>query len=116
MRRRAFGETLLLHSPPVDAIVAEGLEKRYGRVQALAGVTFSVREGEIFGLLGPNGGFSFSQQRSLASGAWSEMIPRLALPSSSLRRLTAFTLRLIPAMRLGGRVPTRPCSIPSSVT
>jgi ABC-2 type transport system ATP-binding protein len=39
----------------VDAIVAEGLEKRYGRVQALAGVTFSVRESEIFGLLGPNG-------------------------------------------------------------
>jgi ABC-2 type transport system ATP-binding protein len=39
----------------VDAIVADGLEKRYGSVQALAGVTFSVREGEIFGLLGPNG-------------------------------------------------------------
>jgi ABC-2 type transport system ATP-binding protein len=39
----------------VDAIVAEGLVKRYGSVQALAGVTFSVRSGEIFGLLGPNG-------------------------------------------------------------
>ena len=39
----------------MDAIVAEGLEKRYGKVQALAGVTFSVRESEIFGLLGPNG-------------------------------------------------------------
>ena len=35
--------------------MAEGLEKRYGTIQALAGVTFSVREGEIFGLLGPNG-------------------------------------------------------------
>jgi ABC-2 type transport system ATP-binding protein len=41
--------------PVVDAIVAEGLEKRYGSVQALAGVTFSVRAGEVFGLLGPNG-------------------------------------------------------------
>jgi ABC-2 type transport system ATP-binding protein len=39
----------------VDAIVAEALEKRYDAVQALAGVTFSVHEGEIFGLLGPNG-------------------------------------------------------------
>jgi ABC-2 type transport system ATP-binding protein len=39
----------------VDTIVVEGLEKRYGNVEALAGISFSVREGEVFGLLGPNG-------------------------------------------------------------
>ena len=31
------------------------LRKRYGRVQALAGLSMSVRPGEIFGFLGPNG-------------------------------------------------------------
>ena len=39
----------------MDAIVAEGLRKRYRAVQALDGVSFAVREGEVFGLLGPNG-------------------------------------------------------------
>ncbi|WP_254205985.1 ATP-binding cassette domain-containing protein [Nocardia alni] len=36
-------------------IQAEGLSKRYGRTQALAGVDFSVPAGTILGLLGPNG-------------------------------------------------------------
>jgi ABC-2 type transport system ATP-binding protein len=39
----------------MDAIAVEGLTKRYGAVQALAGVSFAVRQGEIFALLGPNG-------------------------------------------------------------
>jgi len=36
-------------------IEAEGLIKRYGETQALAGVDFSVPAGTILGLLGPNG-------------------------------------------------------------
>jgi ABC-2 type transport system ATP-binding protein len=37
------------------AIEALNVEKRYGTLQALAGVSLAVAEGEFFGLLGPNG-------------------------------------------------------------
>jgi len=37
------------------AIEALNVEKRYGALQALAGVSVAVAEGEFFGLLGPNG-------------------------------------------------------------
>ncbi|HEX9300279.1 MAG TPA: ATP-binding cassette domain-containing protein [Actinomycetota bacterium] len=37
------------------AIVVENLTKRFGNVEALAGVDFEVESGTVFGLLGPNG-------------------------------------------------------------
>jgi ABC-2 type transport system ATP-binding protein len=37
------------------AIEADGLEKQYGDVRALDGLSFEVEPGEFFGLLGPNG-------------------------------------------------------------
>src|SRR5579872_5605647 len=37
------------------AVMAHGLTKSYGPVQALRGVDLEVRVGEIFGFLGPNG-------------------------------------------------------------
>jgi ABC-2 type transport system ATP-binding protein len=40
----------------MDAVVSvRGVAKRYGAVEALAGVDLDIRPGEIFGLLGPNG-------------------------------------------------------------
>lgn len=36
-------------------VIVEGLRKRYGRTEALRGIDFEVRRGEILGLLGPNG-------------------------------------------------------------
>lgn len=41
-----------LGAPVVEV---RGLTKRYGEVQAVAGIDFDVRRGEVFGLLGPNG-------------------------------------------------------------
>jgi ABC-2 type transport system ATP-binding protein len=39
----------------VNAVVVEDLRKSYGATRAVAGVSFTVRYGEIFSLLGPNG-------------------------------------------------------------
>lgn len=38
-----------------EAITVNGISKCYGKVQALRGVNLSVQEGELFGLIGPDG-------------------------------------------------------------
>ena len=43
----------LLNARPV--LEAEGLEKRYGGITAVDGIDLSLREGEVLGLIGPNG-------------------------------------------------------------
>jgi ABC-2 type transport system ATP-binding protein len=51
----------------MDAIVTEDLRKRYRAVQALDGVSFAVREGEVFALLGPNGAGKSTSVRVLTT-------------------------------------------------
>ena len=51
----------------MDAIVVDELRKRYGAVQALQGVGFRVRAGEVFGLLGPNGAGKSTTVKVLAT-------------------------------------------------
>ncbi len=41
--------------PLLNAVEVEGLRKTYKPTIALDGVSFSIREGEVFGLIGPNG-------------------------------------------------------------
>jgi len=52
---------------PTTAVRVSGLTKRFGDVQALAGVDFEIPEGTIFGLLGPNGAGKTTAVRILAT-------------------------------------------------
>jgi len=51
------------------AVEVAGLEKRYGDVHAVDGITFSVAEGEVFGLLGHNGAGKTTTIRMLTGRA-----------------------------------------------
>ena len=51
----------------MKAIEVKNLVKRYGEFEAVKGVSFSVEEGEIFGLIGPNGAGKTTILRILAT-------------------------------------------------
>ncbi len=59
-------------------IEAQGLKKRYGPTQALAGVDLSVNAGSILGMLGPNGAGKTTAVRILTT---------LALPDEGRARV-----------------------------
>lgn len=52
---------------PMNAIEVNSLSKRYGKVQALRDVSFSVGKGEMFGIIGPDGAGKTSLYRILCS-------------------------------------------------
>jgi ABC-2 type transport system ATP-binding protein len=53
-------------SPPAPAIAVSTLEKRFGEVRAVDGLSFDVHAGEIFGLVGPDGAGKTTTLRMLA--------------------------------------------------
>jgi ABC-2 type transport system ATP-binding protein len=55
MQAQSIRRARCCHDGSVTAIEVEGLKKAYGEHEAVRGIDFQVRRGEVFGLLGPNG-------------------------------------------------------------
>ncbi len=68
----------------MSGIVVEGLRKNFGEFEALHGISFSIGEGEVFGLIGPNGAGKTTTLRILAT---------LLLPTEG--RVSVFGLDLV---------------------
>lgn len=64
-----------------DPIVTEGLVRRFGTIEAVAGVDLQVRAGEIFGFLGPNGAGKSTTVR---------MLTTLLRPTDGVARVAGF--------------------------
>lgn len=81
------------------AVGVSGLRHRYGEREALCGIDFAVDRGEIFGLLGPNGGGKSTLFRLLAtllpvqSGAVQIMGLDVATQQRSVRQLIGVTFQ-----------------------
>ena len=54
-------------APAAAVIEVSGLEKRFGALKAVGGLSFAVQPGEIFGLVGPDGAGKTTTMRMLAS-------------------------------------------------
>ena len=93
----------------MNAIEVRGLRKSYGALEAVRGLDFEVRSGEVFGLLGPNGagktttveileGYRkrdggevqvLGTDPAIAGGAWRERIGVVLQSSAMYETLTA---------------------------
>ena len=82
-------------------IEVRSLSKRYGRVQAVGGVSFTARPGEVLGLLGPNGAGKSTTIKAITG---------LIRPTSGEVRLAGFDVvkNAVKAKAHLGYVPDRP--------
>ena len=75
----------IVPAPAADTVVeVQNLEKRFGAFRAVAGISFSVTRGEIFGFLGPNGAGKSTTIRMLCG---------LLTPSGGTGRVAGFDIR-----------------------
>lgn len=88
-------------TPEQIAIRVENLRKQYGALEAVRGISFSVRKGEIFGLIGPDGAGKTSTFQILAgvmesSGGIAEVFGRPAREARSETGYLTQTFSLYP--------------------
>ena len=101
--RRANGGLGAISGPPVRsvAIAVRSLTKRYGALEALRGIDLDVAEGEIFGLIGPDGAGKTSTFQILggvmeATSGRAELLGRPARQARSIVGYLTQTFSLYP--------------------
>ncbi len=84
----------------MNAIEVNNISKHYGKVEALQNVSFSVAEGEVFGLIGPDGSGKTSMHRILCS---------LILPSEGTATVAGYNVvsQMKEVRKLLGYMPGR---------
>lgn len=80
----------------MSVIEVKNLKKNYGRIEAVKGVSFSVNQGEIFGLIGPNGAGKTTILRIIATllkiseGSVSIMDLDVTKQASEIRKIISY--------------------------
>jgi len=78
------------------AVIVTDLMKKYGSFEAVKGISFSINEGEIFGLIGPNGAGKTTTLRiiatllSITSGSVTILGNDLGKHSGDIRKLISY--------------------------
>ena len=78
------------------AVEVKNLVKNYGKIEAVKGISFSVNQGEIFGLIGPNGAGKTTTLRILStlltitSGSVSVMDYDLKKEPNKVRKIISY--------------------------
>ena len=86
-----------------ELLQATGISKRFGGLEALAKVSFSIRRAEIYGLIGPNGAGKTTLFNCL-SGLYVPEAGEFRFDGGTLREPDSLSLPLVLTIDPAGRV------------